>query len=95
MTTTASPRRSAAVTACSTASSVETTVRCSLVVPRTVTDTGSLGLRPCSTSAAALLATDAAVVISTSVPGAAASDAKLVPSSTRATVRGRPTATPA
>ena len=92
-TTTASPVRSAA--APSTASSVDTTVSCSGVVPRTVTDTASLALRPCSTSAAAVLPTSLAAPIRTSVPAEPARARQSVLSPMRAIVRGSPAATPA
>src|SRR5689334_18181625 len=79
----------------STVSRVATTVRWDVVVPASVTATSVVGLRPCSTSDAAAFATSGAWHVRTSVPGAPASAPQSRVSSTRATVRGSPTGTPA
>ncbi len=57
-------------------SRVEATVRWSVVVPSTVTDTGVSPARPCSTSAAATLPTSLETAVTTRVPGAWASAAQ-------------------
>ncbi len=54
-------------------SRVEETVRWSVVVPSTVTDTGVSPARPCSTSAAATLPISFETAVTTRVPGAWAS----------------------
>src|SRR5256714_5443024 len=75
MTATAGSVRPAETTSASTRSSVETIVRCVVIVPSLVTATGVSSARPCSTKAAAALPI-AAVAYSTTTTGTAAAAAQ-------------------